>query len=81
VVDLGGNLMVGEQLTVEQISELSGYSLRVVKKALSKGDLLDRSLPCVGEWLKSSIQTKMGTTKTRTGIRKDREPIVHRKWD
>ena len=78
---LGGSLMAGEQLTIEQICELSGLSARAIKKALSKGDLLDQSPSCVGEWLKSSIQIKMSATTTRTGIRKDREPIVHRKWD
>lgn len=72
---------MGGNLSVEQICELSGLSERHVKKALSKGDLLDQSPKCVGEWLKSSIQIKMTAPKTRVGLRKDREPIVHRKWD
>jgi len=69
------------KLSLEQICELSGLSERYVKKALSNGDLLDQSPKCVGEWLKSSIQIKMSAPKTRVGLRKDREPIVHRKWD
>ena len=72
---------MGGNLSVEQICELSGLSERHVKKALSKGVLLDQSPKCVGEWLKSSIQIKMTAPKTRVGLRKDREPIVHRKWD
>jgi hypothetical protein len=72
--------MVGN-LSLEQISELSSLSTRQVKKALSKGDLLDQSPKCVGEWLNSLIKTKMSAPKNRVGLRKDREPIVHRKWD
>lgn len=81
MVDQGESLMDGNLLTIEQISELSGLSERLVKKAISKGDLLDQTPKCVGEWLKSSIQIKMSAPKARTGIRKDRETIVHRKWD
>lgn len=72
--------MVGK-LTIEQICELSGLSERQVKKAISKGDLLDQSPKCVGEWLNSLIRIKMSAPKARVGIRTDREPIVHRKWD
>jgi hypothetical protein len=72
--------MVGN-LSLEQIAELSSLSTRQVKKALSKGDLLDQSPKCVGEWLNSLIKTKMSAPKNRVGLRKDREPIVHRKWD
>jgi hypothetical protein len=73
--------MAGDLLSIEQICELSGLSERIVKKAISKGDLLDQSPKCVGEWLKSSIQIKMSAPKARIGVRKDRETIVHRKWD
>lgn len=73
--------MDGNLLSIQQICELSGLSERHVKKALTKGDLLDQSPKCVGEWLKSSIQIKMSAPKTRVGLRNDREPIVHRKWD
>lgn len=68
-------------LSIEQICDLSGLSERQVRKALSKGDLLDQTPKCVGEWLKSLIQIKISAPKTRVGLRKDREPIVHRKWD
>jgi len=69
------------KLTLEQICELSGLSERQVRKAIAKGDLLDQSPTCVGEWLSSLIHIKIAKPNKRVGIRKDREPIVHRKWD
>jgi len=81
MVELGENSMGGELLTIPQICELSGMSERMVQKALSKGDLVDQSPKCVGEWLKSTIHIKMSAPKGRIGIRKDRETVVHRKWD
>lgn len=73
--------MGGEVLTIEQITELSGESERKVRKDLSKGILLDQSPSAVGEWLKSKIQDRMTKPKSRVGIRNNRQPTVHRKWD
>lgn len=72
--------MVGD-LTIDQISSLSGLSQKKVERALKSGDLRDRSPESVGEWLNSLIQTKMSKPKNRVGIRLNRTPVVHRKWD
>lgn len=68
-------------LMIDQICALSGLSEREVRKALSKGDLLDQTPRCVGEWLNARIQTRMTKPKLRVGFRQNREPSTHRKWD
>jgi hypothetical protein len=80
--EAGGSSMDGEQLmSVEQISILSGLSPRKVNLALSRGDLKDRSFNAVGVWLNSLIEVKMSKPQKRVGIRINRDPVVHRKWD
>lgn len=73
--------MAGDQLTIEQICLLSGLSERKVRKALSKGDLLDQSAGCVGDWLNAQIEHRISKPKLRLGIRQTRDANVHRKWD
>lgn len=73
--------MGGDLLTISQIIALSGESERKIRKDLSKGILLDQTPEQVGEWLKSKIQDRMAKPKSRIGIRNNRQPTVHRKWD
>ncbi len=83
MVDLGENLMVGESLnlSIKQISLLSGLSEREVHAALYREDLLDQSPRSVGEWLIGTIEGKLSKPKYRIGLRTNRESTVHRKWD
>ena len=68
------------QLSIEQICALSGKSERKVRKALSKGYLIDQSPERVGEWLNAQIETRMSKPKLRIGFRESREASTHRKW-
>ena len=73
--------MGGDLLSISQICLLSGLSERSVKKALSKGVLLDQSPAQVGLWLMSVFESKINKNNGRSASRQDREPLVHRKWD
>lgn len=72
---------MGGNLSIEQIIALSGESERRVKKDLSKGILLDQTPESVGEWLKTKIHDRISKPNRRVGIRNNRQPTVHRKWD
>lgn len=73
--------MGGDLLSISQICLLSGQDERSVKKALSKGVLLDQSPTQVGLWLMSVFESKINKNNGRSASRQDREPLVHRKWD
>ncbi len=61
-------------LTIQQISDLSGMSTRLVGKSIKRGDLVDQSAKSVGLWLKTIFECKIENQyKTKSNL--------HRKWD
>lgn len=73
--------MDGNKLTIEQISELSGLSIRHIKKCIKRGEMRDQTLQSVGIWLNDVLQERLSKPKKRVGFRTNRDKTVHRKWD
>lgn len=73
--------MAGDQLTIQEISERSGKSIREIFRSLRNGSLLDQSSDSVNDWIKELEHTKIERSSRDRVTRESRTPIVHRKWD
>lgn len=66
--------MVGKELSVKQVSQLSGLSEWQVRRAIKASTLPNLEAKTVGLWLKSRIQS--------TIQRKNKNKLsLHKKWD